>query len=564
MYLPYNLPARDSYTHASCICGNKLILFGGFDEKYEMNLNDLRSLDLSHLRQNYVKWEQIRPAPGSRSPPGRTAHTMVAYENKLYMFGGHAMKGCRNDTWCFDMDTRFWTNLRCIGDIPRRRAHGSALLGDMMYIFGGRDNDNQVEGDLWEFRINEHRWHKFPDMPFRPSARSGHIMATHEGRILVFGGETNDASRLGGSTVHILDTSSIIYAEKRKIDASSIRHANCSYFTTPEGVLPRKGIGGNYSTRLSKSVEQIDSGSGTTFEVAYGRRIVLDGNETGIRELVEPVDAPEFSTLEVDSREIDDRFDQDITTPSTRDTITGAMSTTEILEYLVAHGCRKISEDFDISHVSKYPVSSGGFGDVYCATLRNGNRVGLKCMRVLVGSANEGRKFLKCVQIADGVKYLHEQSIVHGDLKLENILIAKDYAPKLTDFGNAMLTEYISLQFTATTTWQSISLRWTAPEIIKGETKSTREGDIYALGMTVPYSEAKDSTIMFRTLSGKTPSRPEPHIPTGIEQADHLWSIITGCWASDPTERPSAEEVRNMMARITPGGLLADIDQANQ
>ncbi|CUA75373.1 Receptor tyrosine-protein kinase erbB-4 [Rhizoctonia solani] len=395
-----------------------------------------------------------------------------------------------------------------------------------------------------------------------------------------------------------------ILAEKRKIDASSIRHANCSYFTTPEGVLPRKGIGGNYSTRLSKSVDQIDSGSGTTFEVAYGRRTVLDGNETGIRELVEPVDAPEFSTLEVDSREIDDRFNQDITTPSTRHTITGAMSTTEILEYLVAHGCRKISEDFDISHVSKYPVSSGGFGDVYCATLRNGNRVGLKCMRVLVGSANEGRKFLKhaahelyvwskrkhpsilelsgvtlfldrcdlCVQIADGVKYLHEQSIVHGDLKLENILIAKDYAPKLTDFGNAMLTEYISLQFTATTTWQSISLRWTAPEIIKGETKSTREGDIYALGMvifktitqTVPYSEAKDSTIMFRTLSGKTPSRPEPHIPTGIEQADHLWSIITGCWASDPTERPSAEEVRNMMARITPGGLLADIDQANQ
>ncbi|CUA75374.1 hypothetical protein RSOLAG22IIIB_11697 [Rhizoctonia solani] len=84
--------------HASCICGNKLIVFGGFDEKYEMNLNDLRSLDLSHLRQNYVKWEQIRPAPGSRSPPGRTAHTMVAYENKLYMFGGHGMKGCRNDT----------------------------------------------------------------------------------------------------------------------------------------------------------------------------------------------------------------------------------------------------------------------------------------------------------------------------------------------------------------------------------------------------------------------------------------------------------------------------------
>ncbi|CAE6471531.1 unnamed protein product, partial [Rhizoctonia solani] len=232
-------------------------------------------------------------------------------------------------------------------------------------------------------------------------------------------------------------------------------------------------------------------------------------------------------------------IDRGAQVPTTRDMITGAMSATEILQSLASHDCRDISEDLDISNVTDYPVSSGGFGDVYCATLHNGDRVGLKCIRVLVGPTAEGKKFLKhaahelyvwskcrhpnilelsgvmifrgriamvspwaenghlrwflaqgiqvdrcalCVQIIDGVDYLHAQGIVHGDLKPENILISEDHAPKLTDFGNAALAEY-TLHFTNTSAAQSISARWTAPEILKQESKTTQAGDIFALGM---------------------------------------------------------------------------------
>ncbi|KAH7339121.1 kinase-like protein [Rhizoctonia solani] len=172
-----------------------------------------------------------------------------------------------------------------------------------------------------------------------------------------------------------------------------------------------------------------------------------------------------------------------------------------------------------------------------------------------------------CVQIVDGVDYLHGQGIVHGDLKPENILISEDHTPKLTDFGNAALAEY-TLNFTNTSAAQSISARWTAPEILKQESKTTRAGDIFALGMIIfeamtgllPYAGSSDPVVMFSIAAGKLPDRPQAHIPIGVEQADRLWSVLTSCWAHDPNERPKAQKVRNMIEEITPGGLLNEAD----
>ncbi|CAE6471540.1 unnamed protein product [Rhizoctonia solani] len=170
-----------------------------------------------------------------------------------------------------------------------------------------------------------------------------------------------------------------------------------------------------------------------------------------------------------------------------------------------------------------------------------------------------------CVQICDGVDYLHKQSVVHGDLKPDNILVSKDQVPKLTDFGNSALAEY-TLQFTHSSTAQVMSMRWAAPEIIEGESKATRASDIYALGMVIletitgeiPYAGVKDPAIMFKVLQKILPSRSQTHIPTGIEQADRLWVMLTRCWAHDPSERPKALEVKNLTASITPGSLTSN------
>ncbi|KAH7339124.1 hypothetical protein B0J17DRAFT_402178 [Rhizoctonia solani] len=74
----------------------------------------------------------------------------------------------------------------------------------------------------------------------------------------------------------------------------------------------------------------------------------------------------------------------------------------------------------------------------------------------------------------------------------------------------------------------------------------------------MPYAGVKDPAIIYKVLERKLPSRPQAHIPTGIEQADRLWSMLTSCWAYNPSDRPKAWEVRNMTASIAPRNLLSN------
>lgn len=48
-------------------------------------------------------------------------------------------------------------------------------------------------------------------------------------------------------------------------------------------------------------------------------------------------------------------------------------------------------------------------------------------------SEKESRKFFR--QIASAIEHIHNASIVHRDLKLENILLSKDVDCLISDFG---------------------------------------------------------------------------------------------------------------------------------
>lgn len=37
--------------------------------------------------------------------------------------------------------------------------------------------------------------------------------------------------------------------------------------------------------------------------------------------------------------------------------------------------------------------------------------------------------------VAGGMRYLHEQAVIHRDLKTQNILITEEYGAKVADFG---------------------------------------------------------------------------------------------------------------------------------
>ncbi|TVY14696.1 Tip elongation aberrant protein 1 [Lachnellula arida] len=210
------------YGHSLNIIGSKIYVFGGQVEGYFMN--DLVAFDLNALQVPTNRWEMLirttddGAVPGV--PPARTNHTIVTYNEKLYLFGGTNGYQWFNDVWCYDPQTNTWSSLDCIGYIPApREGHAAAIVDDVMYIFGGRTEEGTDLGDLAAFRISSRRWYTFQNMGPSPSSRSGHSMTAFGKQVVVLAGEpstaTKEAQDLG--LVYLLDTSKIRYPNDQQI-----------------------------------------------------------------------------------------------------------------------------------------------------------------------------------------------------------------------------------------------------------------------------------------------------------------------------------------------------------
>ena len=85
-----------------------------------------------------------------------------------------------------------------------------------------------------------------------------------------------------------------------------------------------------------------------------------------------------------------------------------------------------------------------------------------------------------------------------------------------------------------------------APELFSGDSKPSKEADMYAFGMVVyeviagtrPYGKRRLFEIPMLTGQGLRPSRPDDPMPTGFCQG--TWEFVERCWDENQTERPSA------------------------
>ena len=86
-------------------------------------------------------------------------------------------------------------------------------------------------------------------------------------------------------------------------------------------------------------------------------------------------------------------------------------------------------------------------------------------------------------QMLDGVRYVHEQGYAHRDLKLENILLDKNYSVKLIDFGFASKLagrDESGLMKTCCGT-----PNYMAPEIHQNKKYKGESVDVFALGVVL-------------------------------------------------------------------------------
>ena len=91
-------------------------------------------------------------------------------------------------------------------------------------------------------------------------------------------------------------------------------------------------------------------------------------------------------------------------------------------------------------------------------------------------------------QICSGLQYLHDQKVIHHDIKPANILFTRTGIAKLADFslyGNSLLLELIDKG-----AGEQITPMYVPPEIIRGETPSP-QSDQYSLGITLYFMFAE-------------------------------------------------------------------------
>lgn len=155
------------------------------------------------------------------------------------------------------------------------------------------------------------------------------------------------------------------------------------------------------------------------------------------------------------------------------------------------------------------------------------------------------------VDVATGVAYLHspEVSIVHGDLKADNIMVRKDNSICVADFGLSEAKDR-SKSMTVTTISSAFTMQWAAPELMNGKAK-TRETDIFALGMTIweifecrnPFEGISDAAVVKQITSNV---RPEISSKTPIEFRE----IIEKSWDGNPKVRPRASQIAVVLSQF--------------
>ncbi|KAI1654095.1 hypothetical protein F4813DRAFT_234844 [Daldinia decipiens] len=226
--LPAGPRPSGRYGHSLNIVGSKIYIFGGQVEGYFMN--DLAAFDLNQLQMPNNRWEVLSEntetggALQGKVPPARTNHSMVTFNDKMYLFGGTNGFQWFNDVWCYDPAVNKWSQLDCIGYIPvPREGHAAALVDDVMYIFGGRTEEGADLGDLAAFRITSRRWYTFQNMGPSPSPRSGHSMTSVGKSIVVVGGEPSSTPTQVSdlSIVYVLDTTKIRYPNDAQIQSTT-------------------------------------------------------------------------------------------------------------------------------------------------------------------------------------------------------------------------------------------------------------------------------------------------------------------------------------------------------
>jgi len=149
-------------------------------------------------------------------------------------------------------------------------------------------------------------------------------------------------------------------------------------------------------------------------------------------------------------------------------------------------------------------------------------------------------------QIANAVKFAHENGIIHRDLKPQNVLVNSMGLLKVTDFGIARAITSSSLTHTGT---MMGTVQYFSPEQAQGKPVD-RTTDIYSLGI-----------ILFEILTGKLPFEGDNLVAIALKQVQEDPPAPS---TINPSVTPYMDKVVLKALSKNPGDRYQDMDEFMQ
>ncbi|CAL4062113.1 unnamed protein product, partial [Meganyctiphanes norvegica] len=174
-------------------------------------------------------------------------------------------------------------------------------------------------------------------------------------------------------------------------------------------------------------------------------------------------------------------------------------------------------------------------------------------------SITEATLLRMCLDVASGLKHMHDHNFIHTDLAARNCVVDENMTVKIGDYGyniDFYKNEYYCAGEVA------LPLRWCAPETLKCtdttiETKEvTRAANVWSFGVIVweiisrgelPYRELDDDGIIQQVIVDRATTLKRP--VTFDLYAEKLYSVMSQCWKMT-TMRPGMSHLYSLLAHL--------------
>ncbi|CAN4107315.1 unnamed protein product [Withania somnifera] len=150
------------------------------------------------------------------------------------------------------------------------------------------------------------------------------------------------------------------------------------------------------------------------------------------------------------------------------------------------------------------------------------------------------------IDVSKGMNYLHQNNIIHRDLKAANLLMDENEVIKVADFGVARVKAQTGVMTAETGTY-----RWMAPEVIEHKPYD-HKADVFSFGVVVwelltgklPYEYLTPLQAAIGVVQkGLRPTIPK-HTPSKLVE------LLQTCWQKEPASRPDFSEIVDILQQI--------------